>query len=299
MLPVNMQGTKAPGQFLLPTEGVEELASGYVLTDDGGSAEGPVWWQEGGYLLFSDIYLSRIMKWSPNDGVTVFRESTNQANELTRDPQGRLVICERSARRVTRLEPDGGITVITNNYQGVNLNRPNDVAVRSDGSIYFTDPEAPSPELDLDYCGVYHVTPDLSRISLILKDFVLPNGLAFSPDESTLYVVDSAWGHIRAFTVLSDEMLALGSDRVLCEVEGEWPNGMKVDVEGNIYCAGSKGISIVDSSGRRLGTIPTLERAMNLAWGGGDWKTLFFTTMHTLASVRWRIPGVPVPALSP
>jgi gluconolactonase len=187
---------------------VEWLGSGFGA--DGSAlgvpwwpAEGPVWWKEGGYLLFSDIGQNRRMKWAPGEGVSVFLESTNEANGLTRDPQGRLIACEHAAQRVTRLEPDGKITVVADHYNGKRLNRPNDVAVKSDGSIYFTDPFRPTyPNLELGFAGVYRVSPDLSSVTLLAQDFVGPNGLCFSPGESILYVNDSRVGYIRAYDVM-------------------------------------------------------------------------------------------------
>ena len=156
-----------------------------------GPTEGPLWWKEGGYLLFSDINASKRMKYTPGQGITVFQEKTNGANGLTRDLQGRLLACEHDSRRVTRQELDGSLTVIANSYQGRRLNRPNDVIVKSDGSIYFTDPWSPAlvrEQWDLTFNGVYRLTPDLGTLTLILDDMVFPNGLAFSPDESVLYV---------------------------------------------------------------------------------------------------------------
>ena len=278
---------------------IEVLGSGYGA--GGAPAEGPVWWKEGGYLLFSDIGNNRRMKWTPGGGApTVFLEPTNNANGLTRDPQGRLIACEHGTRRVSRLEPDGSITVVANRYQGRRLNRPNDVVVKSDGSIYFTDPGAPAPELDLDFAGVYRVSPDLGEITLVVRDFLTPNGLAFSPDESVLYVNDSRRGHIRAFDMQPNGMLALASDRVFCEMKGDLPgvpDGMKVDVEGNVYCTASGGVWIMDPQGKHLGRIMTgvPPSTTNVAWGGEDWKTLFITTFETLASIRLKIAGVPVP----
>ena len=274
----------------------EWLGSGY----GGGSvAEGPVWWKEGGYLLFSDIGNNRRMKWAPGEGASTFQEPTNNANGLTRDQNGRLIACEHTSRRVTRLEPDGSITVVASRYQGTRLNRPNDVVVKSDGSIIFTDPGAPAPDMDLDFSGVYLVSPDLGDITLLVRDFVTPNGLAFSPDESVLYVNDSRRGHIRAFDMQPNGTLALATDRVFHDLTGERPgvpDGMKVDVEGNVYCGGSGGIWVMDASGNHLGTIVHGAPATtNMAWGGDDWRTLYFTTRDSLGSIQLRIPGVPVP----
>ena len=276
---------------------IQELGDGFG--GDGGPAEGPLWWSDGGYLLFSDIHNNRRMKWSSDEGVTLFQQPTNHANGLTRDLKGRLLACEHSARRVTRQDSDGEITTIANRYRGSHLNRPNDVIVKSDGSIYFTDPGAPAPGLDLDYSGVYMVSPDLDDITLLVGDFITPNGIAFSPDESVLYVNDTRRQHIRAFEVQPNGTLALASDRVLCDLSGDRPgvpDGMKVDVEGNIYCGGSGGVWVIASDGNHLGTIVHgHDASTNVAFGGEDWKTLFFTTWNTVGSVQVNIPGIPVP----
>jgi len=245
---------------------IEELAQGFG--GEGGPAEGPVWWQEGGYLVFSDIGHNRRMQWSPGAGVTLMQEPTNEANGLTRDRQGRLVACEHLARRVTRQDPDGSITVVANHYHGHRLNRPNDVVVKSDGSIYFTDPGLGRIESELDFCGVYRVSPDLGEIHVLVWDFVVPNGLAFSPDERMLYVNDSRRGYIRAFDVEPTGLLALATDRVFATLQDDRlgvPDGMKVDVAGNVYCTGPGGIWIFDPHGIHLGTIATGAQTTNVA----------------------------------
>jgi gluconolactonase len=275
---------------------IEELARGFGGA--AGPAEGPVWWQEGGYLLFSDIGNNRRMKWTPGVGVALVQEPTNEANGLTRDLQGRLIACEHLARRVTRQDPDGSITVVANNYHSRRLNRPNDVVVKSDGSIYFTDPGLGRIESELDFCGVYRVSPDLGTIHVLVRDFVVPNGLAFSPDESILYVNDSRRGHIRAFDVEPTGLLALATDRVFATLRDDRvgvPDGMKVDREGNVYCTGPGGIWMFDSAGMHLGTIATGAQTTNVAWGDDDWSTLYFTTWQTLGRIRMKIPGIPVP----
>ncbi len=279
---------------------IEELGSGFSRPD-GLPAEGPLWWKEDGYLLFSDIGNNRRMKWAAGEGVSLVHEPTNYANGLTRDLQGRLIACEGGARRVTRAEPDGSITVVAGSYRGTRLNRPNDVVVKSDGSIYFTDPGGPAPDLDLDFAGVYRVSPDLGTINLLVRDFVVPNGLAFSPDESVLYIDDSRKGHIRAFDMQPNGMLALGTDRVFCELKREArgvPDGMKVDVEGNVYCTGPGGVWIMDSSGKHLGTILVGDdkQSTNVGWGGEDWQTLYITLWSELICIRLKIPGMPVPS---
>src|SRR6516165_2457380 len=150
------------------SEPIRHLADGFGGAL--GPAEGPVWWKEGGYLLFSDIHNNKRMKYTPGQGVTVFKEPTNRANGLTRDLQGRLVACEHDTRRVTRQELDGSITVIANSFQGRRLNRPNDVVVKSDGAIYFTDPNSRGAS-ELDFAGVYRVSSDLGEINLLVRDF--------------------------------------------------------------------------------------------------------------------------------
>jgi gluconolactonase len=279
---------------------IQELARGFGGPQ--GPAEGPLWWKEGGYLLFSDIHNDKRMKYVPGRGVSVFKEPTNRANGLTRDLQGRLIACEHDSRRVTRQELDGSLTVIANSFQGRRLNRPNDVVVKSDGGIYFTDPwTSPSaPEQwDLTVAGVYRITPDLGTMSLLVSDFVLPNGLAFSPDETVLYINDSRRRHIRAFDLLPNGTLAKQTDRIFAELGGDEPgvpDGMKVDVEGNVYCGGAGGIWILDPRGKKLGRIVHGAPATtNVAFGGDDWRTLYFTSRNHLGSVTVKIPGLPVP----
>jgi gluconolactonase len=287
-------------RIISTTEPIQTLGEGYGGAQ--GPAEGPVWWKEGGYLLFSDIHNNRRMKYTPGEAVTLFREPTNRANGLTRDLQGRLVACEHDSRRVTRLEADGSTTVIANSFQGRQLNRPNDVVVKSDGSIYFTDPwtsPAAPEQWDLTFSGVYRVSPDLGTMSLLVGDFLVPNGLAFSPDESVLYINDSRRGLIRAFDVAPNGTLARQTDRVFVELRGDdpgVPDGMKVDTAGNVYCGGSGGLWIMDPTGKKLGRIVHGAPATtNLGFGGDDWKTLFFTSRGHLGSVRVNIPGIPVP----
>ncbi len=287
-------------KIIATTEPIKELATGFG--GPLGPAEGPLWWKEGGYLLFTDIHNSRRMKYTPGQGVTVDLEPTNRANGLTRDLQGRLLSCEHDTRRVTRRELDGSLTVLANSFQGRRLNRPNDVVVKSDGSIYFTDPwtlQTPQEQWDLTFAGVYRLTPDLGTFTLLIDNFILPNGLAFSPDESVLYVNDSRRGHIRAFDVTPTGMLAKQSDRVFVDLRGSEPgvpDGMKVDVAGNVYCGGSGGIWIMDPQGKKLGRIVHGHPATtNIAFGGDDWKTLYFTSRTHLGSVNVKIAGIPVP----
>jgi gluconolactonase len=282
------------------SEPIEHLADGFGGAQ--GPAEGPLWWKEGGYLLFSDIHNNKRMKYEPGKGTSLFLDGTNRANGLTRDLQGRLVACEHDSRRVTRLELDGSTTVVANSFQGRQLNRPNDVVVKSDGCIYFTDPWTnpnPPQQWDLTFSGVYRLTPDLGTLTLLVEDFVLPNGLAFSPDESILYINDTRRRHIRAFELNPNGTLARQSEHVFADLGGDElgvPDGMKVDVEGNVYCGGAGGIWIMDPAGKKLGRIAHGAPATtNIAFGGDDWKTLYFTSRNHLGAVKVKIPGIPVP----
>ena len=249
-----------------------------------------------------NIQTSRRMKYTPGQGVTLFKDKTNEANGLTRDLQGRLIAAEHLTRRVTRTEPDGSITVVANNFQGKRLLRPNDVIVKSDGAIYFTDPGGPAaPEQwDVTVNGVYRVSPDLGSMSLLIEDMIGPNGLAFSPDESVLYIDDSRRRHVRAFDMLPNGTLAKQTSRVFADLGGAEsgvPDGMKVDTAGNVYVGGAGGLYILDSKGKRLGRIVHGQpQTTNIAFGGDDWKTLYFTTRSTLNMVNVKIAGMPVPA---
>jgi gluconolactonase len=286
-------------RVIATSEPIRELATGYG--GDIGPAEGPLWWAEGRYLLFNDIHTARRLKYTPGQSPTVAMEKTNEANGLTRDLQGRLVSAEHLTRRVTRYEPDGSLTVIANSFQGKRLLRPNDVIVKSDGSIYFTDPggNAAPEQWDVTLSGVYRVSPDLGTMSLIVDDMVRPNGLAFSPDESILYVADTRRRHVRAYDMQPNGTIGKETSRVFVDLNGSEPgvpDGIKVDTAGNLYSGGSGGLFIIDPKGKKLGRIVHGQAATtNVAFGGDDWKTLYFTTRSTLFSVNVKIAGVPVP----
>jgi gluconolactonase len=279
---------------------IRELATGFG--GDIGPAEGPVWVAEGHYLLFNDIHTSRRLKYTPGQGAVVVKTPTNEANGLTRDLQGRLLSAEHSTRRVTREDPDGSITVVANNFQGKRLLRPNDVIVKSDGTIYFTDPGGPlaADQFDVTVAGVYRVSADLGTISLIVDDMVGPNGLAFSPDESILYVNDARRRTVRAYDLMPNGTVAKQTSRLIADLGGSEPgvpDGIKVDTAGNLYTGGSGGLYIMDKTGKKLGRIVHgLPATTNVAFGGDDWKSLYFTTRSSLNVVTLKIAGVPVPA---
>ena len=264
--------------------------------------EGPVWQAEGKFLLFSDIPANQMKKWTAEEGITNFRVPSGKSNGLTYDKQGRLVTCEHANRRVSRTEADGTVVTIASHYEGKRLNSPNDVIVKSDGSIYFSDPPygltadyGVEGEQDLDFQGVYRLSPDGQTVTLLVDDFDRPNGLCFSPDESILYINDTERMHIRVFDVQPDGTIANG--RIFAEEEGEdgVPDGMKIDVHGNIYLTGPGGIWIFDPAGEHLGVIQIPEQGANLGWGGDDWSTLFITASTSLYSIQCKVAGIPVP----
>lgn len=273
---------------------IKRVATGFNFT------EGPVWFGEEKYLLFSDIPANKILKLTPDGQVTIFRWPSGNSNGLTRDKRGRLIACEHTNRRVTRTENDGSITVLADRSQGKKLNSPNDVAVKSDGAIYFTDPPygIKPDQQEQTIQGVYRLLPETKELIPVADDFDGPNGLAFSPDESKLYIDDSAskCRHIRVFDVQADGSLSNGQifHNMNINKPGA-PDGMKVDVYGHIYCTGPGGVWVFDPEGNHLGTIVTPENPANCAWGDDDWKGLYITAHTSVYKVRVDIPGIKVP----
>ncbi|MFB2970849.1 SMP-30/gluconolactonase/LRE family protein [Aerosakkonema sp. BLCC-F183] len=268
---------------------IDRVATGFQFT------EGPIWFAEENYLLFSDIPANKILQLTPDGQVTIFRELSHNSNGLTRDKQGRLIACEHGTRRVTRTEKDGTITVLVDKFQGKKLNSPNDVVVKSDGAIYFTDPPyGIKPEQQEQAIqGVYRLAPDGSEIIVVADDFNKPNGLAFSPDEKQLYIDDSERRHIRIFDVKTDGTLA--NSRIFYDMNVKrsgLPDGMKVDVQGHIYCTGAGGVWVFDREGNHLGTIVTPEQPANCAWGDRDWQSLYITAQTSVYKIRVNIPGI-------
>ncbi len=277
---------------ILETREAERLATGFVFT------EGPLWHPDGFYY-FVDVRASKLYRMVPGHAPEVVRDKTGGGNGTTFDLERRLVLCEGENRRVTRTGADGRIEVLMDRFEGKRLNRPNDVVCRSDGSIYFTDPglRVPLAERELTYAGVYRVTPD--GATSLVADFEYPNGLAFSPDERLLYVANTRWAqyiHVLDLdaggTMIRRRIFAdMSSD----ETDGV-PDGMKVDVEGRVYCTGPGGTWVFAPDGTRLGIIRTPEVPANLTFGGPDLRTLFFTARTSVYTLRAKVPGQPHPA---
>lgn len=272
---------------------IQKLAGGFKFT------EGPVWTHEGS-LLFSDIPNDAILKWDPKSGqVSDYRKPSAGANGNTLDSQGRLVSCEHSGRRVSRRERDGTVVTVADRYSGKRLNSPNDVIFKSDGSLYFTDPpyglekQDEDPAKEQTYNGVYRVKD--GKVTLLATDLKRPNGLAFSPDEKTLYVANSdaerkLW---MAYPVKADG--TLGTGKVFFDVtsskEPGLPDGMKVDHLGNLYCTAPGGIWIFSPGGKHLGTLKPTEVPANCHWGD-DGKTLYITAQTGLYRIRLNVAGI-------
>jgi gluconolactonase len=280
---------------------IERIAGGFAFT------EGPVW--HGDELLFSDIRNNRIVRLRQlREGPEVTTYCLGQSNGLTLDRHGLVVAAEHGGRRVSRISPDGQRATLTDRYQGMRFNSPNDVVVKSDGSIYFTDPPyavsnwltrdsgwwsrmVPGKQLAIN--GVYRLKPE-GELTLLADDFALPNGLAFAPDEKTLYIDDSERRVIRAFDVGEDGTLANG--RVLLDMaspDSGVPDGMKVDALGNVFCTGPGGIWVCRPSGELLGRVVLPELPANLAWGE-DWSTLLITARTSIYRLRTRTQGLPL-----
>jgi gluconolactonase len=284
------------------TARIEKLAGGF------GFVEGPIWIHEG-YLLFSDIPNNVILKWTPGAGLSVFLTHSGFAGEtphagefigsngLTLDHDGRLIMCEHGNRRVERLGRNGTRTLIADRYQGKRLNSPNDVVVKSDGAIYFTDPPFGlargnhDPTKELPFNGVYRVSG--GKVMLLTQELSGPNGLVFSPDEKYLYVDDSDKRLIFRYRVQADGTLA--DSKLFFDMskhpEGV-PDGMKVDMQGNLYCAGAGGIWIISPDGQYLGLIAPPEVPANLNWGDGDARMLYMTARSGLYRVHLNIAGI-------
>ena len=266
----------------------EQIATGFQFL------EGPVWHPDG-YLLFSDIPANRIYKWD-GERAESWREPSGNSNGLTLDRQGRLIACEHGNRRVTRADANGSLVAIAETYNGKRLNSPNDAVVKSDGTIYFTDPPygIETDQREQPCNGLYQIQPN-GNVELVLDDFDRPNGLAFSPDETVLYVGDARRRHVRTFDVSSDGTLT--DSRIFADMDHPQPgspDGMKVDQDGNLYVTGATGVWVFERDGTHLGVIGLPERPANCAWGDADRQTLYITARTSLYRVRVKVPGCAV-----
>ena len=280
---------------------LNQLGTGYEW------AEGPAWFGDAGCLLFSDIPNNRICRWIPGIGMTIYRDPSNFTNGHTRDRNGRLVSCEHGGRRVTRTEHDGTITVIADSFNGKRLNSPNDVVVKSDGSIWFTDPhygiisnyEGHKADEELP-CNVYRVNPETFELSVVASDFGGPNGLAFSPDERRLYISDTgrkhepdAKRHIRVFDVENGVRLSRGE--VFHVVDPGVSDGVRLDTDGNVWTSAGDGVHCLSPDGELLGKILVPEVVSNLCFGGRAKQVLYITATTSVYSIKVDRQGVQWP----
>ena len=272
---------------------VEKLHGGMLW------CEGPCYFRDGNYLVWSDIPNDRMMRWVDGGGVTVFRQPSNFTNGNTRDRQGRLVSCEHGARRVTRTEYDGTITVLADAIGGRRLNSPNDVVVKSDDTVWFTDPsygilsdyEGHRAAPEYGGCYVFRFDPHAGSLERVADDFEMPNGIAFSPDERQLYIADTGGSHrkggphhIRVFDVLDGRRLANG--RVFAQVRPGLADGFRLDTDGNVWTSAGDGVHCYAPDGVLLGKIRVPEVVSNLTFGGRNGNRLFITATTSLYSVH-------------
>lgn len=287
--------------LVIPSAHVERLWTGCRW------AEGPAWFAAGRYLVWSDIPNDRMLRWDETDGsVSVFRQPSLNSNGNTLDRQGRLVSCEHRGRCVSRTEHDGRRTVLVSHFEGKRLNSPNDVVIKSDGSIWFTDP---SYGIDSDYEGdaapneigsqqVYRLDPDSGALAVVAGDFVQPNGLAFSPDESVLYIVDTGASHqadgprhVRRFRVTAQGSLSGGEVFATCPT-GMY-DGLRVDVHGKLWLSAGDGVHCHAPDGALLGKVRIAETVANLCFGGAKRNRLFICGTTSLYSVYLNTRGLP------
>ena len=286
--------------FVMGNAPVKQLATGFDWV------EGPVWFGDANCLLFSDIPNNRIMRWTPAAGISVYREPSNYSNGHTRDLQGRLISCEHGMRRVVRTEYDGSISVVAETFNGKRFNSPNDVVVKSDGSIWFSDPhygimtnyEGFKAEQELP-CNVYRVDPESLVVSSVITDMACPNGLAFSPDEASIYVADTgrmfdenAQRHIRRYELDRNEVK--NGEHFYTIVPGA-SDGFRLDSDGNIWSSAADGVHCISPEGKLLGKILVPELVSNVCFGGRAKHQLFITATTSIYSVALNRQGIQCP----
>jgi gluconolactonase len=292
----------SPGLRELVDETVElrRLATGFTFT------EGPVWVRSEGALHFSDMPENKRRRWHPADGVREVPDGGNRCNGMAVDGGGARLVCEGLSGHVVRESRDGDSEVIASHYDGRGLNGPNDIIAASDGSAIFTDPPwgrtsnkiGRIRDRELDFCGVFRIPPDRAELQLLVGDFNEPNGLCLSPDETLLYVNDSAEAHIRVFDVGPGYELSGGRVFAAGIRDADTPgvvDGMKADALGNIYVTGPGGIWVFAPDGARLGIVGVPEVPANLNWGDEDWRTLYITARTSIYRVRMSVAGNRVP----
>ncbi len=306
-LPFLSQDDRRFASFFPDDAALEQIATGFIW------AEGPVWLDDIGEFRFSDIPNNRMMTWSQDRGLRVFRQPSQRANGNTLDRNGAMISCEHGGRCVSRTGKDGKYEVLATHWNGKRLNSPNDVVVKSDGSIWFTDPpygivsdyEGIRAESEVGGNNVYRLDPDTSAVDLVADDFDRPNGLAFSPDETVLYIADSGRArgfgfgfddtrphHVRAFDVIDGRKL--GNSRVVAEVDVV-PDGLRVDTEGLLWISAADGIHCYTPSGERLGRILVPEVVANLTFGGPQRSRLFITATSSVYALETRRQGAQIP----
>ena len=264
--------------------------------------EGPAWHPYESHLRFSDILGNSTLQWSESDGLSIYRRNSHMANGNTYDREGRLLSCHHASSRVTRMDNDETMTALASHFQGGELNSPNDIVVKSDGSIYFTDPpfgrEAKvgiPREFQLDFNGVYRLDPANAALTLLTSALNRPNGLCFSRDESLLYINDSPEYKIHVFDVEADGSLA--NQRLFAQTQGDGPgvpDGMKIDSEGNLYCCAQGGLHVYKRDGSFLGRLLTPMQVTNFTWGDDNMRSIYLTGITTLYRVRTGIAGTPL-----
>ena len=272
---------------------LEQVATGFIFT------EGATWDAKKQELIFSDMPGDIVRKWSEADGVTTFRQPSGKANGHYFDLEGRLVSVEHANSRVIREERDGSITVLATHYDGKELNSPNDVIVKSDGAIYFSDPTYGRMDVfgllreqDLDFQGVYRIDPASGELSLLASDFGQPNGLTFTLDENQLFINDTDHGHVRVFDVADDGSISGGEVWAVPEGPGNGGcDGMKIDSEGNLFVTGPGGIHVFATDATCLGVIRVPEVTANFTWGDDDLTMLYITASTSLYRIRVKVPG--------
>lgn len=285
---------------IIESDDIRRVATGYAFT------EGPLWHPDG-FFYFNDIRPGTLYRWTPGEAPVEIRKTDN-GNGMTFDLQGRLIQCEGEGKKVTRTEADGTVTTLVDSFEGGRLNRPNDAICRSDGSLYFTDPGMSVPFAEREQHGsedavirfagsrVYRIAPDGTMTSIVTCEY--PNGLAFSPDERTLYIANTgSTKYIHAIDLDGDGNRL--RRRIFADLsEGDepgFPDGMKVDAEGRVYCTGPGGIWVLEPDGTRIGVIRFPEQAINMAFGGDDLRTMLVTAHTSVYTMRMKVPGHPHP----